>query len=58
MFRFFEKVFIGLLNICAQVSFSGSLAPKEPTKRLTLNSRPCQVRPTLVKINTDENLFN
>ena len=57
MFRFIKKIFIGLLSVCTQVSFRGSLTPKEPKKCLTLNSRPCQARPTLVNIDSDETLF-
>ena len=57
MFRFIKKIFIGLLSVCTQVSFRGSITPKDPKKCLTLNSRPCQARPTLVNIDSDETLF-
>ena len=57
MFGFIKKIFIGLLSVCTQVSFSGSLPPKKPIKCLTLNNRPCQARPALVNINSKKNLF-
>ena len=59
MFRFILKMFIGLLRVWTQVSFGRSLPPnyKKPITYVTLNSRPCQGRPTIVNINSRETLF-
>ena len=57
MFEFITKIFIGLLSVFEQVSFNGSLPSKDPTKCLTLSIRPCQARPTVVNINSDETFF-
>ena len=51
-------MFIGLLSVCIQVSFNGSLPLKETIKCLILNNRPCQTSPTLVNINFNENPFH
>ena len=37
--------------------FNGFSNSKGPIKCLTLNNQPCQARPTLVNINSDETLF-
>ena len=52
-------MFIGLLNVCAIRSFGKSLVSnsKGPLKCLTLNNQPCQARPMVVNINSDETLF-
>ena len=52
-------MFIGLLSICAIGSFGSSLASnyRKPIKYVSINNRPCQARPTLVNINSDETLF-
>ena len=52
-------MFIGSLRVCTQVSFGGPLTPnnKELITCVTLNNRPCQVRPTIVNINSNETLF-
>ena len=54
----FKKI-IGLLNACIIGSFGESLNynSKRPIKCLTLNNRPCQARPILVNINSDETFF-
>ena len=54
-----KKMFIGLLNVCAIGSFGESLVSnsKGPLKCLTLNNQPCQARPMVVNINSDETLF-
>ena len=59
MIGFFEKMFNGLLNACTIVSFSGSLASnfKELVKCISLNNQPCQARPTLADINSNETFF-
>ena len=52
-------MFIGLLSLCTIGTFSESLISnsKELIKCLTLNNRPCQARPTLVNINSNETHF-
>ena len=59
MFGFIKKIFTGLLYICTIVNFSGSLFfnYKEPIKSVSLNNQLCQGRPTLVDINSKENIF-
>ena len=54
MFRVIKN--IKLLSICTVGSFDNSLAfnCKGPTKCLFLNNRPCQARPTLIKMNFDQ----
>ena len=56
---FISKMFIGLLSICAIGSFGSSLASnyRKPIKYVSINNWPCQARPTLVNINSDETLF-
>ena len=49
-------MFIGLLSVRTQVLFSRTLLPKEPTKYLTLNNRPCQATPTFFNISSDETI--
>ena len=52
-------MFVELLSVCTIVSFGNSLAlnSKGPIKCASLNNQPCQARPTLVNINSDETLF-
>ena len=52
-------MFSGLLGVCTVVNFSGSTQfnYKEPTKCVTLNNRPSQVRPILVNVNSNETIF-
>ena len=52
-------MFIGLLSVCSVVSFSGSLQSsyKEPLKCISSTNWPWKVRPILVDINSNENLF-
>ena len=57
MFGFIEKFLIGLLSACTEVPFGRSVPPKEPIKCLTSSDRPCQARPTLVNMNSNETLF-
>ena len=42
------------------LAFSGSLPfnYKNPIKRVSLNNQSCQSRPTLIDINSNENLFH
>ena len=51
---------IGLSSICTIGVFGKSVVSysKGPTKSLTLNNRPCQARPTLIDINSNETLFS
>ena len=59
MFGFIKKMFIGFLSVCTIVSFSEPLASsfEKSIKCVSLNNRPCQARPTLVDINSNETLF-
>ena len=57
MFRFFEKMFIRLLSVFTIGSFSESLVPNSIIRCVSFNNQPCQTRPTLVNINSDETLF-
>ena len=59
MFGSMKIVFIGLLSVCTIKRFSRSLPSnyKETIKCVSLNNQPCQVRPTLVDIKSNENLF-
>ena len=59
MFGFIQKLFIGLLSSCISGRFDGSLASnsKGPIKCVSLNNQPCQARPTLVIINSNEPLY-
>ena len=59
MFGCIKKMFIGLLSIYTIRSFGESLVSnlKGPVKRVSLNNHPCQVRPTLLNMNSDETLF-
>ena len=56
MFGFIIKMFIGLLNVFTAVIFVRSLASnsKGPIKRVSLSNRPCQARPTITDINSNE----
>ena len=58
-FGFIIKLLLRLLSVCTVESFGASLAYNynKPIKSVTLNSRLCQARPTLVNINHDEILF-
>ena len=58
MFRFI-KIFTGLLSVCTIGGFGESLASnyKERIKCVSLNYRPCQTRPRIVDINSNETLF-
>ena len=53
------KILIGLLNVCTKASFCESLVSnsKGPIKCVSLNNHPCQARPKLVNMNSDETLF-
>ena len=48
MFRSIKKIFIKSL------SFGGSLA----TKCVSLNNQPCQVRPTLIDVSSNEHFLS
>ena len=52
-------MFIGLLSTCTVESFDESLAfnSKGHIKCVSLNNRPCQSRPTLANINSNEPLY-
>ena len=52
-------MFIGLLSICTTWSFGESLVSNlnKPKKSVSLNNQPCQVRPALVAIYYNENIF-
>ena len=56
---FIKKIFIKLLSACTTGSFSGSLASnsKASIKCVSLNNRPCQARPTIANIKSNETLF-
>ena len=56
MFEFMKKMFIGLLSPLTTRSFNESLASISETciKSLPLNNRPCQARPALSDINSNE----
>ena len=58
MFRFIEKMFIGLLSVCTIESFGESLVSNSIIRCASLNNNPSQTRPTLININSDETLFN
>ena len=51
---------LGLSSVCTIGVFGKSLVSysKRPTKSLALNNRPCQARPTLIDINSNETLFS
>ena len=55
MFEFIEKIFIGLWI----VRFGILLASKseEPIKCVSLNSWPCQARPTFINTNSNDTLY-
>ena len=59
MFRFIFKMFIGLLSLCTIGNLGESLISysKGLIKRLTLNNGPCQARPTLGNISSNETHF-
>ena len=59
MFGFIEKTFIGLLSVCKIRSFGESLVSnsKGSIKCVSFNNHPCQARPSLVNVNSDESLF-
>ena len=48
MFRFIKKMFTQLLG------FGGSIA----TKSVYLNNEPCQVRPRLIDVNSNEPIYH
>ena len=56
MFRFMKKLFIGLLSALTTWSCSESLASISEgcIKCVSLNNRPCQARPTLGDVNSNE----
>ena len=56
----YQKMFIGLLSACTIGSFGEILASysKESIKWVSLNNRPCQARPTLIDINSNETLLD
>ena len=53
-------MFIGLLSACKTASLDESLASNSEKfiKDISLNNRPCQARPTLVNINSNEPLYS
>ena len=59
MLKFTRKKIIRLLNIFAIVIFSGSLASNSEgnIKCISLNNWPCQARPILADINSNETPF-
>ena len=59
MSGFIKKRFIGLLRTLIRGNFGGALVSNSggQTKCAFLNNRPCQDRPTIVKINCNERLF-
>ena len=59
MFKFFKKMFIGLLRISTAVIFDrpSDSNSEGRLKCVTLNNRPCQTRSRLVSINSSETLF-
>lgn len=59
MFRFFEKMFIRLLSVFTVGSFGESLVPnlEGPITCVSLNNHPCQSKPTLANINSNEALL-
>ena len=59
MFGFFKERLIGFLSACTTERCGRSLASnsKGHTKFFSLNNRPCQARPTLLDINSNEPLF-
>ena len=54
-----KYIYIGLLSVCTIGSIDESIVSnsKGPIKCVSLNNRPCQARPTLVNINSDETHF-
>ena len=59
MFGFIKKIFIGLLNTRIIGQFGESLDSyyKGPIKCVSLNNQPCQTRPKLIDINSNETLL-
>ena len=59
MFGFIKRRCLELLSVCAIGSFGESLVSnsKGPIKCVSLSKHPCQARPTIVNINSDETLF-
>ena len=59
MFGFVIKVFIELLNVYEIGSFGSSLASnyEEPNKCVSLTNHPCQAKPILVNMNSNETFF-
>ena len=55
----FLKIFIELLSVCAIRSFGESLLSNSKgfLKCVSLNNRPCQPRPILVNINSNQPLY-
>ena len=55
----FLKMLVGLLSFCTIGIFCESLVSisKGPIKCIFVDNHPCQARPTLVDINSDETLF-
>ena len=55
-----KKMFFELLSDCTIRSFSKALVSnsQELIKCVSLTNRPCEVRPTLVKINSNESFFD
>ena len=56
-FGFIKKVFIGSLSVCTIWCFGESLVSNSKIKCVSLNNHPCQAKPTLTKINSEETLF-
>ena len=59
MFGFIKQVFITLLPVWTKVSVGESLTSNFEgyIKYVPLNNRPCQTKPTLVNINSNETFF-
>ena len=59
MFGFIIKMFIRLLSACTIGSFCDPLLSNSEgrLKWISLNNRLCQTRPSLVNMNSNENIF-
>ena len=58
MFRFIKKMVIGLLYVCIIVSFSRLLVSNSYLiKSISLTYRPCEVRPKIIDIKSNETIF-
>ena len=59
MFDFCKRMFIDLLSVCASGRFCEPLSSnsKGRLKFIFLSNQPCQTRPTLFDINSNDTLF-